>query len=128
MKVVDLFETKKVKAPIGFQEWKTDATLNPKGYTSFDRYKDQFDVHEYSVVLMDPKTKYSHLENKEPLLTTDDMSKAHGFAFDHFTKTGADVGIYQHRSNGYGGRYHKQAHDGQPREKTGRFGKRTTKD
>ena len=43
-------------------------------------------------------------------------------------RNGGDYGIYQIRNNGYGGRYHKQAHDGQPRTASGKFGKRPPKD
>lgn len=129
MKVTELFEDKQHKQPpVSFFDWKTDKSENPKGFTSFDRYKEQYGVDEYHVVIMDPKTKYSHVENKAPLFTTDDMSAAHGHAYEHHKKTGADVGIYQPRSFGYRGRYHKQAHDGQPRDKSGKFGSRPAKE
>ena len=80
--------------------------------------------NELHVVRMDPKTKFSHLEDEKPLLVTSDAGEAHDFAFKLHKKTGDDIGIYSPRLKGYNGRYRKQPHDGQPRDSKGRFDKR----
>ena len=91
---------------------------------SFDRYKFEFpEAKEYQVFRLDPNTKMSHIEGA-PLLETNDQSEAHSFIYDAFKNEGLELCIFQPRNQGYVGYYRKMPHDGQPRAKNGRFGKR----
>jgi hypothetical protein len=89
-------------------------------HTSFDSYLFAHpEVREYQVFRLDPTTKMSHIEG-EPLLETDNLAEACTFIYDAFRNEGAELCVFQPRTQGYCD-YYRKSNKHAKRASTGRF-------
>jgi hypothetical protein len=79
---------------------------------------------EYQCFYLDPTKKLAHADDAEVLFESDKLDECCGFVYDRYKSEGKDIAVFQPRTQSYREIYRKRPHDGQPRNKSGQFGKR----